>query len=32
MSVSVQYATGEDQKNRSRKNEEAGQSRNDAQL
>ena len=30
--VGAQYATGEDQKNRSRKNEEAGQSRNDAQL
>ena len=30
--VDAQYATGEDQKNRSRKNEEAGQSRNDAQL
>ena len=31
-SVSIQYATREDQKNRSRKNEEAGQSRNDARL
>ena len=30
--VGAQYATREDQKNRSRKNEEAGQSRNDARL